>query len=128
MGYKLTSKATGEALRLSSGEWKMLQELAASPVGWKPQEDRDYTRGMIDPEEASKIAESVKEMLAHVSSQHAYQYPEETRQTRQELKEDLGYEEEPLRFFGNPPKRAKAEDFVRLASAGAFEIIPEVEL
>ena len=124
MGYKLTN-GTEDTLSLSAEEWEMILKLANSPVGWEPQEGKDYTRGRIDSEEASIMAESVKGMIGQASSQRAFQYPEETRHTRQELREDLGYEEEPLKFFGSPQQRYIAQGFFRLASAGAFEVVPD---
>ena len=129
MGYTLTSEATNQSLSLSSGEWKILRDLASSPAGWTPREGRDYTaRGRIDSEEALEIAESVEGMLGEASSEQTYQQHEQSPETIQELRESLGYEEEPLTFFGDPRRRYKAERFVRLASAGAFEIVPDSEL
>lgn len=123
MGYKLTSEKEGGTLQLSTGEWEMLQQLAASPGGWEPRENRDYTRGRIDPEEASEMADSVREMLPAASMGPDDARTEEPLRTRQGLRESLGYEQDSLSFFGDPHRRYKGDGFVRLASDGASEII-----
>ncbi len=139
MGYRLTNEATGEVLKLGSREWEMLLKLAAIEAGpWEPQEGRDYTRGSIASEEASRMARSVGELLRHLSRGHAGEQPEETQRrptgdfepwTRQEMLNHLGYtEEDPLAFFSASRRRHMGERFIRLASKGAFEVIPEAEL
>jgi hypothetical protein len=124
MAYTLTSQATGEMMELGSREWEKLLELAATSGGnWERQEDRDYNSGQIDSEEAALMAESVEGLLPYTSSsERSDQQPEETRRTREGLRESLGHEEDPLTFFGDPRRRHKAQHFVRLASLGAFQI------
>jgi hypothetical protein len=125
MSYTLIkSEITDEALTLTSREWEMLLKLAAEPPGWKPQEDRDYTRGRISSEEAADMAESVKGQLAYLWRERP-DAPSEEVHTLFELRDSLGYVEgDPHTFFGDQNRRRKAEAFVLLASAGAFEVQP----
>jgi len=124
MGYVLTSQATGETLPLSAREWEMIRALAAQPPGWDPKGDRDYTGGRIPTDEASVMAESVKGQLRYLSRAHSVEQAGEAR-TVPELRESLGHVQGDSRtFFGDDARRRKGEDFVRLASAGAFEVLP----
>jgi hypothetical protein len=125
MSYTLIkSEMTDEALTLTSREWEMLRKLAAEPPGWKPREDRDYTRGRISSEEAAEMAESVKGQLAYLWRERP-DAPAEEVHTLFELRDSLGYVEgDPHTFFGDLDRRRKAEVFVLLALAGALEILP----
>jgi hypothetical protein len=124
MGYTLTNKATDETVELGSREWEKLLELAATSGGdWERQEDRDYNSGQIDSEEAALMAESIEGLLPYTSpSERSDQQPDQTRRTREGLRESLGHEEDPLTFFGDPPRRHKAQQFVHLTSLGTFQI------
>jgi hypothetical protein len=120
----IKSEIADEALTLTSREWEMLRKLAAEPPGWKPQEDRDYTRGCISSEEAANMAESVKGQLAYLWRERP-DAPSEEVHTLFELRDSLGYVEgDPHTFFGDVDRRRKVEEFIRLASAGAFEVLP----
>ena len=138
MGYKLISEPTDETLSLSSREWEMLRRLAAYPEDasvWGPEEGMDYTRGGISAEEASRMAHSVSEALMQIRK-HAAEPTEEAQRhpsgnfetwTRQEMLNHLGpSEENPLEFFSSPRRLRRGENFVRLASAGAFEVLPSL--
>ena len=125
MSYTLIkSEITDEALTLTSREWEMLRKLAAELPGWKPQEDRDYTRDRISSEEAADMAESVKGQLAYLWRERPDAQAEEVH-TLFELRDSLGYVEgDPHTFFGDLDRRRKVEGFVLIASAGAFEVLP----
>jgi hypothetical protein len=127
MSYTLIkSEITDEALTLTSREWEMLRKLAAEPPGWKPQGDRDYTRGWISPEEATDMAESVKGQLAYLWRERPDAQAEEPHSLF-ELRDSLGYVEgDPHTFFGDQDRRRKVEAFVLLASAGPFEVLPHL--
>ncbi len=120
----IKSVMTDETLTLTSREWEMLRKLAAEPPGWKPQEDRDYTRGRISSEEAANMAESVKGQLAYLWRESPDAQAGEVH-TLFELRNSLGYVEgDPHTFFGDLDRRRKVEVFVLLASAGAIEVLP----
>jgi hypothetical protein len=124
MEYELISQATGETLHLTAREWEMLRKLAAQPAGWKPNGEREYTRGSISAEEALEMAESVKRSQSQLGRGRSEEQAL-VAETVEELRESLGYvEEDPLTFFGDAARRRKVEDFVRLASAGGFEVRP----
>ena len=138
MSYELISEATDETLPLSSREWVMLRKLAAYPEDagvWGPEEGMDYTRGFISAEEASRMAQSVNEALTQIR-EHAAEPTEEAQRrpsgnfetrTRQEMQDQLGLSEEnPLEFFNAPRRLRRGENFVRLASAGAFKVLPDL--
>ena len=124
MDYQLVSEATGDTVHLSSREWEMLRELARQPAGWKPKEDKDYTRGTIPAEEAAVMAHSVEVSFPHLRRERDVEKAREAR-TLQELEESLGYiEGDPLTFFGDDARRRKVEVFIKLASVGALEVLP----
>jgi hypothetical protein len=127
MDYVLSSQATGEALPLSAREWEMLLKLAEQPAGWEPKGDRDYTRGTVPAEEAAEMAESVRRALSQLWKERADEQAAAEARTLAELRNSLGYVEgDPHTFFGDAAGRLKVEDFVRTASAGAFEVLPRI--
>ena len=128
MEYELISLATGETLPLTAREWEMLRRLAAQPAGWEPNEQRNYTQGSISAEEALAMAESVKELLPYLSKERTGEQPEEQTEkprTLAELRERFGgIEGDPFTYFANAAGRHKVEAFVKLATAGGFEVHP----
>jgi hypothetical protein len=124
MGYQLTSESTGETLTLSPREWEMLLKLADQPAGWQPRGDREYTRGMFPAEAASEMAESVKVSLPYLSRERVGEQAGKARNV-EELPKSLGYlQGDPHTFFGDAAGRRKVERFIKLASLGAFEVLP----
>ena len=137
MGYQLTSEATGVVLPLNPREWEMLLKLAAASGEasiWEPEGGRDYTRGKVPSEEASRMAASVTEMLRQMPQEPSEEPTKAARRspagnfetwTKSEMLNHLGYtEENPLAFFSIARRRRMAERFVQLAAAGAFEVLP----
>src|SRR5215210_1406359 len=105
MEYELISQATGETLHLTAREWEMLRKLADQPAGWKPNGEREYTRGSISAEEALEMAVSVEELLPYLSREPAGEQTEKPR-TLTELWESLGHiEGDPFTYFGNAAGR-----------------------
>jgi len=102
----------------------MPRKLAAQRAGWEPNEQRDYTRGSISAEEALEMTDSVRLSLPYLERTPSVTEALEA-QTVEELQESLEYVEgDPFTYFGDDVRRRKVEDFVRLASAGGFEVRP----
>ncbi len=124
MEYELLSQATGETLHLTAREWGMLRRLAAQAAGWEPNEERDYTQGRITADEALKMAESVKLFQPRLERERSAEQVLGA-QTVEELRESLGYVAGNLiTYFGDAAGRHKVEAFVKLATAGGFEVRP----
>jgi hypothetical protein len=124
MEYELISQATGETLHLTAREWEMLRRLAAQPAGWEPNEQRNYTQGSISAEEGLAMAESVKELFPYLSKERPGEQTEKPH-TLAELRERFGgIEGDPFTYLGNAAGCHKVEAFVKLATAGGFEVHP----